>query len=465
MDRRILVVDDDLDTRELLCANLRQQGYQASAVGSGEAALEHLEAEPFDALLTDVRMDGLSGVELCARVRERYPNIPVLLMTGQADMATVVAALRAGAHDFASKPVDLQQLLHRLERALHHAALEDEVHRLRRMLHRVDESTLIGESRALAHTQSLIERVADADVPVLVTGESGVGKELVARELHRRSERAEHPFVAINCAAIPPQLLESELFGHVRGAFTDAQRSRDGLFIQAGRGTLFLDEIGDMPLEMQPKLLRALQERSIRAVGSDKTVPVRARVVTATNRDLETEIEEHRFREDLYYRINVVNIHVAPLRVRGRDVLLLAQFFLTRIAERSGKPVKGISAEVAEKFLVYDWPGNVRELENCMERAVALARYDEVTLADLPDKITQYERGELVIHAADPEELITLAELEGRYIRRVMQAVDGNKTRAAEVLGLARRTLYRRLGRLEGEPDGGDGGGEQERAT
>ncbi|KIG18350.1 Response regulator of zinc sigma-54-dependent two-component system [Enhygromyxa salina] len=452
MDSKILVVDDDLDTRELLCANLRAQGYQASAVGSGEAALEQLEADPFDALLTDVHMDGLSGVELCTRVRARYPNMPVLVMTGKANMATAVAALRAGAHDFASKPVDLQQILHRLERALHQAALEDEVHRLRRMIHRADASTLIGESSAMARTQSLIERVADADVPVLVTGESGVGKELVARELHRQSERAEQPFVAINCAAIPPQLLESELFGHVRGAFTGAQRSRDGLFVQAGRGTVFLDEIGELPIEMQPKLLRALQERSVRAVGSDKTVAVGARVVAATNRDIETEVEEKRFREDLFYRINVVNIHVAPLRVRGRDVLLLAQFFLTRIAERSGKPVKGITAAVADKLLAYDWPGNVRELENCMERAVALARYDELTLADLPDKVTCYEHAKLVIHAAEPEELITLAELEGRYIRRVLEAVEGNKTRAAEVLGLARRTLYRRLGRLEDGP-------------
>ncbi|PRQ05410.1 sigma-54-dependent transcriptional regulator [Enhygromyxa salina] len=463
MDPRILVVDDDPDTRELLSANLRLEGYQAQPVGSAEAALEQLEGALIDAILTDVHMEGMTGVDLCERVRERYPHIPVLVMTGKADMATVVAALRAGAHDFVSKPVDLPHLHHRLERALHAAALEHEVHQLRRKLHRADASTLVGESAALAQTQSLIERVADADVPVLVTGESGVGKELVARELHRQSERADQPFVAINCAAIPPQLLESELFGHVRGAFTDAQRAREGLFIEAGSGTLFLDEIGEMPLEMQPKLLRALQERTVRPVGSDKTSPFRARVITATNRDLETEIEQQRFREDLFYRINVVNIHVPPLRVRGRDVLLLAQFFLTRIAERSGKPVKGISAAVAEKILVYDWPGNVRELENCMERAVALARYDELTVADLPDKVTHYERGEMVIHAAEPEELITLAELEGRYIRRVLQAVDGNKSRAAEVLGLARRTLYRRLGRLDDES--GESGEEREGAA
>ena len=448
----VLIVDDDPDTCELLRANLSSHGHQAEARTDAQSALAALESLRFDALLTDIHMTGMSGIELCTRVREGQPDVPVIVMTGQASMEMAISALRAGAHDFVTKPIDVQRLLHRLDRALRHAELETEVRRLQRVLHRSEPTTMIGESPSIKRVQSMIERVADSDAPVLVTGESGVGKELVARELHRQSARAEGPFVAVNCAAMPPQLLESELFGHVRGAFTDARRSREGLFLQANRGTLFLDEIGELPIEMQPKLLRAVQERKIRPVGGDQLVEYDARIITATNRDLEAEVEEHRFREDLFYRINVVNIHVPPLRARGTDILLLAQHFLDSIASRNVKSVKRLGANVAEKLLPYDWPGNVRELENCMERAVALARYDEITVADLPDKISRYERGELVIGADDPSELPTLAELESRYIRRVLRAVKGNKTQAAQVLGLARRTLYRRLDRLDADP-------------
>jgi two-component system response regulator HydG len=251
--------------------------------------------------------------------------------------------------------------------------------------------------------------------------------------------------VAVNCAALPENLLESELFGHVRGAFTDAKRSRAGLFVQAGAGTIFLDEIGEMPIEMQVKLLRVLQERKVRPVGGDEEVPFEARVVTATNRDLETEVEEKRFREDLFYRINVVAIPVPPLRARAGDILQLAQYFLKRIAGRTSKPVQGISGPAARLLMDYDWPGNVRELENCMERAVALCRLDEVTVDDLPSKVQEHQSSKIVITTESPGELITLDEMERRYVRQVLNAVGGNKTHAARILGIDRRSLYRRL--------------------
>jgi two-component system response regulator HydG len=277
---------------------------------------------------------------------------------------------------------------------------------------------------------------------VLVQGETGVGKELIARRLHAESGRGKGPFVAINCAAIPPTLLESELFGHARGAFTDAKSERAGLFVQANHGTLFLDEIGEMPLELQPKLLRALQERTVRPVGGNVEIPFDARILTASNRELEDEVAAKRFREDLYYRINVVRIAVPALRERDSDVLELAQFFLAQHAARSGKPILKLSSEVAKKLLDYRWPGNVRELENCIARGIAFARYDELTIDDLPEKVRAYEADRFVVSANDELELLTLDELERRYIRRVLTIVGGNKSRAAQILGLDRRTLY-----------------------
>jgi DNA-binding NtrC family response regulator len=293
----------------------------------------------------------------------------------------------------------------------------------------------------------LVTRVADSEASVLIMGESGTGKELIARAVHEQSSRREGPFLAVNCAAMPPTLLESELFGHARGAFTDAKTSRTGLFEQATGGTLFLDEIGEMPVEMQPKLLRALQERTVRPVGGNADVTFDARIVTATNRDLEAEVDAKRFREDLYYRINVVRVDAPPLRERGSDVLLLATHFVERFAARGGKPVRGIHALAAEKLCAYDWPGNVRELENCIERAVALLRFDEVTVDDLPEKVRQYRADRLVFATDDLAEVLTIDELERRYILRVLAICGGNKSRTADLLGLDRRTLYRRIDR------------------
>jgi transcriptional regulator with PAS, ATPase and Fis domain len=295
----------------------------------------------------------------------------------------------------------------------------------------------------------LLGRVAASDASVLITGESGTGKEVVAKALHARSARAHRPFVAINCAAMPESLLESELFGHVRGAFTDARDAHTGLFQQADGGTLFLDEIGDMPIGLQPKLLRALQERSVRPIGGRSEVACDVRIVAATNRDLELAIEEKRFREDLYFRINVIHVELPPLRARAADVLPLAQHFLQQFGSRSSKNVVGISPAAAEKLVSYAWPGNVRELQNSIERAVALTRFEQLSVDDLPDKIRDYRRSHVLLASDDPTELVPMEEVERRYVRRVMEAVAGNKTAAARILGMDRKRLYRMLDRLE----------------
>jgi two-component system response regulator HydG len=306
--------------------------------------------------------------------------------------------------------------------------------------------TLIGTSAAIREMSVTIRRVADVDATVLISGESGTGKELVARALHDLSPtRREEPFVAINCGAVPANLIESELFGHVRGAFTDAKSARPGLFLQAKGGTIFLDEIGEMPQEMQVKLLRVLQERTVRPVGGDEEVPFTARVVTATNRDLETEVDEQRFREDLFYRINVVAISVPPLRARETDILLLAQHLVHNIASRGGKRVPAIDAETARKLMSYDWPGNVRELENCMERVVAMCGAGDVQVSHLPAKVVDHQPSRIELSTAEPGHMITLDEMERRYVRHVLASVNGNKTHAARVLGIDRRSLYRRL--------------------
>jgi len=446
MTGSILIVDDDDDTRTLLCEALRGRGFDAHAVDSAQACLDRLRARPFDVVVTDVQMPGMSGVELCSLLHERHPDLLPIVLTGLGALDTAIAAIRAGAYDFITKPVKIDVLEVAVKRALDHLSVRHEVKRLRAAVDReLPIASLAGTSSALRQTTELVRQVADSDATVLITGESGTGKELVARALHELSPRAKEPFVAINCGAMPAPLLESELFGHVRGAFTDAKTARGGLFLQAGRGTIFLDEVGEMPLEMQVKLLRVLQERTVRPVGGDTEVPFEARVVTATNRDLETEVEEKRFREDLFYRINVVAIPVPPLRARAGDVVVLAHHILGRIAARTGKPLIGIAQDAARKLMAYDWPGNVRELENCIERAVALCDGKEINISTLPVKVQKFESARLEIATDSPAEMIPLTEMERRYVRQVLSSVGGNKTHAARVLGIDRRSLYRRL--------------------
>jgi two-component system response regulator HydG len=446
MTERLLCVDDDQDACELLAATLRQLGYQTEATTSPTEALELVVNKDFHAVISDLSMAEMDGLSLCEQILQKRSGLPVIVVTGQGSMETAIKAMRVGAYDFITKPFDPKLLGLTVARAVRTQHLQSEVVRLREALTEVPEGIrVIGDSSAIRRVNELIARVAKSDASVLITGETGTGKELVARSLHKQSGRG--AFVAVNCAAVPPNLLESELFGHTRGAFTDAKLSRKGLFLEATGGTLFLDEVGEMPLEMQAKLLRALQERVVRPVGSDTEFPFDARIVTATHRDLEDDVAKRRFRQDLFYRINVVSINVPPLRERGSDVLKLASHFLQKSADRTSQTVRRLSPQVAERILVYDWPGNVRELENCIERAIALSRFEELTLEDLPERIRSYRPDHFVMTADDVEEIISLDELERRYIARALKLLNGNKARAAQLLGVDRRTLYRRLGK------------------
>ncbi len=466
MKNRVLVVDDDQSECDLLEATLGRLECEVTSTTSPLVALERVAQEKFDVIITDLGMTELDGLELCERILGTTPDVPVIVVTGQGSMHTAIAAMRAGAYDFITKPVSSDVLGLSVSRAAQHRRLNSEVKRLRDAAVTSTEvdGTLVGDSPSMVRVRDLIERVGASDASVLIHGETGTGKELVARAVHAASAQKDGPFVAINCAAVPANLLESELFGHARGAFTDAKGARQGLFVKASGGTLFLDEIGEMPLEMQAKLLRALQERTVRPVGSNEEIGFTARIVTATHRDIEADVEKGRFREDLYYRVNVVKIDVPPLRERGGDVVVLAMRFLARFAARSGKGALSISPQAAQKLLAYSWPGNVRELENAIERAVALARFDHLTVADLPDKVRAYRPDRFLIAVDGKEEIMTLEEIDRRYILRVLALLGGNKARTAEVLGVDRRTLYRRLDKYagKGESSGQEGaeGGE-----
>lgn len=415
-----------------------------------EALLEALDDDTFDPalVLIETALADMSGVELCQRVLARRPGARVVLVTGQQDFATALAALRSSAFDLLVHPIGAEEFEQTLNRAMRMHTMSEKVERLRLAL---TESTgfaeLIGVSQPMQSLYDLMERAARTRASVLITGESGTGKELVARALHSHSQCADGPFVAVNCSAIPDSLIESELFGHTKGAFTDAKASRKGLFVEANGGTIFLDEIGDMPMPIQPKLLRVLQERSVRPIGSDREIPVDVRVVAATNINLETAVAERHFREDLFYRVNVIHIDLPPLRERASDVLLIAQHFVEHFALQAEKPVLGLSPDAAEKLLAYNWPGNIRELQNCIERAVSLTRDTEVQVDDLPTKVAKHRPSHVLVVSNNPSELLTMEQVERRYIHRVMLAVQGNKREAARVLGLDRKTLYRKLQR------------------
>jgi len=443
---RVLVVDDDASMCDMLVSDLGELGFEVKARTAAPAALEALVASEFDAVVADLNMPGMSGLELCERIVASRPDVPVIVITAFGSIQTAIAAIRSGAYDFVTKPLEVDALGLALERAIQHRRLSDEVRRLRQA---VEEGrrfgTLLGTSPAMRRMYELLDRIADSSASVLIAGETGTGKELVARALHERGRRKAGPFVAVDCASLPEPLLESELFGHVRGAFTDAHAARKGLFVQASGGALFLDEIGDLPLALQAKLLRALQTRSVRPVGANDEVPFDVNLIAATNRDLESAVEEGRFREDLYFRINVIHVEMPPLRARGGDVLLLAQHFVDRYAAQAGKRVTGLSPDAAERLLAYVWPGNVRELENCIERAIALTRHETIGLDDLPEKIRGFQRSHVLVAGDDPSELAPLEEVERRYVLRVMEAVGGSKTLAARVLGIGRKTLYRKL--------------------
>ena len=445
---KLLFVDDDSSLCEVAAAGLTRRGFEVVWRTSGEEAEQLISSESFDVVATDLNMGGMDGNELCRRILERRPDLPVVVLTAFGSMESAVGAIRAGAYDFIVKPVELETLSLTLERAAKHSALTREVRHLRQV---VDATTnlhdVYGKSGPMQDLFDLVNHVADTEATVLVTGESGTGKELIARALHRGSRRKDGPFIAINCGAIPESLLEAELFGHARGAFTDAKDGRRGLLLAADGGTLLLDEIGEMPLGMQVKLLRALQERTVRPLGSTQEQPFDTRLIAATQRDLEQEARDGRFREDLYYRVNVVHIHVPPLRARGADILLLAQHFLERAAKLGGRRIDGLSPEAAERLMTYHWPGNVRELQNAMERAAALTRTPEIGAQDLPDRIRHYRAPAAMATDVSSVELLTMDEVERRHILAVLHAMGGNKTQAAEILGFDRKTLYRKLER------------------
>ncbi len=447
MERRILVVDDDAEVRQLIDAALRDVGFEVSLAGSGEEALALIAAGDYDVVVTDLQMPGMNGLQVCERIVQIRPDVPVVILTARGTLDAAVGAIRAGAYDFVTHPLALQPFQLLIERAARHRELTVEVKRLREMAAPQPFAGIVGSSQAMRIVFDMVARVASTDSTVLITGETGSGKELIARAVHQRSRRAAGPFVAINCAAMPEALLESELFGHARGAFTDAKVARSGLLLQASGGTLLLDEIGEMPLTVQAKLLRVLQERTVRPVGGDRELPLDLRIVAATNRDLEKAVEEGRFREDLFYRIHVVRIAVPPLKARAADVLELAQQALERFARLAGKQVTSLSSAAAERLLSYDWPGNVRELHNAIERAVALSRYAELTVEDLPQNVREL-RGSQILVADDAAHLPSMEEVERRYVLRVLDAVHGNKALAARVLGFDRKTLYRKMERF-----------------
>jgi two-component system response regulator AtoC len=454
MSGRVLLVDDDSAMGEMVGDRLARRGFEAICCCSAEEALARLGAEDFDVLVTDVMMPGASGLELCVRAAELRPALPILIVTAFGSVETVVSAIRAGAHDFLHKPFEVEELVLRIDAAMRHRTLREELNRLRDATARGEGfGELLGESAPMLRLRELLTKVANAEGSILLSGETGTGKDVVARTLHARSGRRDGPFVALDCGAIPPNLLESELFGHARGAFTDARTERRGLCAQAHGGTLFLDEVGELPLALQPKLLRVLQERRVRPVGSDTEQPFDARVIAATNRDLEEAVERGSFRSDLFWRLAVFDVSLPPLRMRGNDVLLLAQRFVERFAELAGKQVVGISTPAAQRLLAYPWPGNVRELQNCIERAVALTGFDRIVVDDLPARVSSFRPGTALIASDDPAELVPLEEIERRYIQRVLQANAGNKTLAARTLGIDRKTLQRKLGRAAAEPE------------
>ena len=438
----VLVVDDDESVCRLLATLLDREGFAARTVTSARAAVAALATGDVDAIVTDVMMDDADGLALCARVLAEQPELPVVVMTSSQSFETALGAIRAGAFDYLTKPVDPALLGAVLRRATRRHRLAVEVEALPSAVSAEGRAPgALGVSPAMEHLRTLLVRVAAADTSVLITGESGTGKELIARAIHDGSARRDGPFLPVNCAAIPGPLLESELFGHARGAFTDAHTDRAGLFAQAAGGTVFLDEIAELPVALQPKLLRALQERRIRPVGADREVTIDVRFVAATNRDMRTEIAERRFRDDLWYRLAVIEVHVPPLRARGHDVLLLAQHFLERHARRECRPTSTLTAAAAERLLAYPWPGNVRELENCIERAHTLTRHDRIGAQDLPPNVRAgWKRDD----AAEPA-LLPLAEVERRHVRAVLDAVGGNASQAARILGIDRKTLARKM--------------------
>jgi len=442
---RILVVDDEESHRIMLRAVLKDEGYEVVEAADGSEAVQAVEQEPFDLVLLDVRMTTMDGIEALTEIRKISPLIPVLIMTAYASVKTAVEALKAGAMDYLTKPLDIDELKVLIEKALELYHLREENLTLKERLgDRFDFSKIIGKSRKMRELFDTLSLVAPTDATILILGESGTGKELVANAIHHNSFRKSQPFIKISCSALPETLLESELFGHERGAFTGAIARREGRFQLAHRGTIFLDEVGEMSPTTQMKLLRVLQEKEFEPLGSVQTLKVDVRVIAATNKDLTQEVKEGRFRDDLFYRLNVVPITLPPLRERKEDIPALAQHFFEVYRDKNQKGLKEISNKTMDLLTRYDWPGNIRELENCLERAVIMARGEVISPADLPPHIQVSSRTKEG-QALDFPSGISLEAVERALILKTLEETGGNRSRAAEILGINRRTLLNKL--------------------
>ena len=447
----ILVVDDDREMVNMLRDVLEATGYRAATAYSGAEALAIIGREEPDLMISDLRMSGMNGDQLQQQVKRIAPSLPVVIITAFGSIETAVKSMRLGAFDYVTKPFGNDELLLVVARALEDRELRREVLRLRSELaHRFGLDQIIARNPTMLAQFEVLRQVADTSANVLITGESGVGKDLFARALHYHSRVQGGPFVAVNCAAIPETLLESELFGHVKGAFTDAKQGKTGLFQAANRGTIFFDEIGELPIALQPKLLRVIEDKRVRPIGDTEETPVEVRIVAATNTSLDDAIAAGRFRADLYYRIATVTIAIPPLRERTEDIPLLIKHFLARTSSESGRRIPEISDEAMERLLHYPWPGNIRELQNAIQRALILCHDDRIKISDLPPKVAGEYRPSVNLEFAVARNM-TLEELEQEYIHAIMASVGGNKTEAATLLGIDRKTLYRKLGASDTE--------------
>ncbi len=442
--RNILVVDDDLGHRTMLTTLLTGWGYAVSEADDGQAAIDEVRGRPFDLILMDIRMVKVSGLEALGAIKDINPAIPVIIMTAFSSVETAIEAMKKGAYEYLTKPLDFDELRLKMDQAMEHSMLREENRRLKRLVgDRFHQGTIIGSSPAMVKLLETTARAASSEATVLITGESGTGKEMIAGAIHFNSPRKDQPFIKMNCAAVSEGLLESELFGHEKGAFTGALRRREGSFRQADGGSLFLDEVSEMSLAMQVKLLRVLQEREITRVGGEEVIRVDVRIIAATNKDLPALVREGRFREDLYYRLNVINLFVPPLRERREDIPLLAGHFLNLFAEKNRKQIKGFTPQAMDRLIRHPWPGNVREMMNTIESAVVLSSQAYLREEDIPNF-----RDEPRV-AALPEAKVdaSLDEVERLAILKTLESVRGNKSEAARKLGITRATLHKKLKR------------------